>query len=241
MKSDFETIQYNVAYITDRNFGKESTSHYIENIKVSMYFTSLEDFNAEIFRNISLIKNLNLSAILIDRALTSRTDLNRINQFIREIGISSVIIFRDKSNGASIMNSGADDFLFPPYSPEELLLRVVNVIQKQYRSSVNSSNHVSFGKYSLHLETRELRSRHFNRTLTDGEHTLLLHLIGNQGKFSSREELSLALGKKRHPMSSRSVDMLIGRLRKKIDDNPKMPQYIVTSRGKGYMLVREPE
>ncbi|WP_104402314.1 winged helix-turn-helix domain-containing protein [Vibrio penaeicida] len=241
MNKSINTVQYNVAYITDRGVYKEPISRIFKDIKVNIFFYSgsFEDSN-----NVSgtfLDSNINFSAIVIDKNIASDSELHRTRSFIKNSDLSSIIICRDKKSAFSIINSGADDFLVPPYTAEELTLRIINVSQRNHMPHLHSESHVSFGKYSLHLETRELKTQDINKSLTDGEHMLLLHLIGNKGKYSSREELSLALGKKRHPMSSRSVDMLIGRLRRKIDDNPKMPQYIVTSRGKGYMLVREPE
>lgn len=241
MNKSINTVQYNVAYITDRHVYKEPISRFFKDIKVNIFFYSDSCGLSNNASYITLDKNINFSTIVIDRNIMSETDFYRTRHLIRNSELSSIIICRDKKRAFSIINSGADDFLVPPYTAEELTLRIINVSQRKHMPHLHSESHVSFGKYSLHLETRELKTQDINKSLTDGEHMLLLHLIGNKGKYSSREELSLALGKKRHPMSSRSLDMLIGRLRRKIDDNPKMPQYIVTSRGKGYMLVREPE
>lgn len=241
MEKDFETIHYDVIYITDRKTDKELMSHYIDKFSVNIYFLYLEKFDFENLYNLIKDYRLNLSAILIDINFNKKDDIKSMNIIIEELETSSVMILRNKNSNIPVMEFVIDDFLVPPYSPEELLWRVVKAIQRQRNITYQSSSQISFGKYLLHLETRELTSSNINRILTDGEHTLLLHLIGKKGKFSSREELSIALGKKRHPMSSRSIDMLIGRLRRKIDDNPRMPQYIVTSRGKGYMLVGEPK
>ncbi|WP_175443184.1 response regulator transcription factor [Vibrio sonorensis] len=227
-----------VLYITDRELSGLSSASFINlgiNIKtITLKLSSDEDLN----HGLEFYKS-HCQGIIIDchkNATTTRTILNKIKKL--DIPIKLVFsAFLKKSERMDLLFSGFDVVSVQILDSDELALRMNNLMQRVQGQNTHQENSmIKYGNFQLNPETRMLSVGREKSILTDGEHLILLHLIGNKGKFNSRQELSKALGKEYYSVSSRSIDVLIGRLRKKIHDDPRMPQYIVTSRGKGYML-----
>lgn len=129
------------------------------------------------------------------------------------------------------LRAGADDYVVKPFEPEELLLRIDNVFRRAGRPSV--SENILFGPYSYNLDTNLLTKEDKRVRLTTGEHVLLDLLARQGGGTVSRYELSQNI----NANSDRAVDVQITRLRRKIEDNPAEPDYILTVRGQGYRLI----
>ncbi len=140
------------------------------------------------------------------------------------------------------LSQGADDYLTKPFNPAELLLRVKAIIRRSQKSPLTqdaANERVQlFNRIELDLETRTLHyTTGENQLLTDGEHQLLLYLMGERGKICSRKQILSRMKSQTWTPSNRSLDVLIGRLRKKLEDDSQLPQKIITIRGKGYMLA----
>ena len=128
---------------------------------------------------------------------------------------------------------GADDYVAKPFEPEELYLRVNNLLNF-YKDNNNSKSSISFGNFYYDLKKFELKKNQNIIHLTEGENNLLLKLIEKKNQIVLREELA---NKDFDETELRKVDVQITRLRQKIESNPKYPQYIKTIRGKGYRLI----
>lgn len=134
----------------------------------------------------------------------------------------------DKVKG---LEAGADDYLSKPFDPRELLLRTKNLIEI-YGYNRLKQNRVQFGDCNYNLETKELIKNNSLVSLSSTEQKLLEILIESKQKPLSREELSLAMG----GLNERSIDVQIVRLRSKIENDPKKPQFLQTIRNAGYAL-----
>ena len=136
----------------------------------------------------------------------------------------------DKIDG---LKTGTDDYLSKPFEPEELFLRINNLL-KLYENVNQAELLFSFGSFIYNTKTNSLKLNDKEIYLTEGENNLLLKLINNRNNTLSREELA---EKEFDESELRKVDVGITRLRQKLEKIPKQPQYIKTIRGKGYMLI----
>lgn len=138
--------------------------------------------------------------------------------------------------------TGADDYLVKPFSPQELLARIKAVLRRAndlpMRSALERASILHFAGWMLDRTRRRLTSPGGTAvTLTDGEFDLLVALAEHPQVVLSRDELlDLARGRSAIPFD-RSVDVQIGRLRRKIEDNAESPELIKAVRGRGYIFT----
>ncbi|MDX1541578.1 MAG: response regulator [Geminicoccaceae bacterium] len=128
--------------------------------------------------------------------------------------------------------AGADDYLVKPFDPRELLLRIATILRRTERAP-EPAGPVRFGPFVFDPAKGELRRADQPVHLTETELALLGALASEPGLALSRQKLA-ELG--RMAASDRAVDVQIVRLRRKIEDDPKQPRYLLTRRGEGYVL-----
>lgn len=132
--------------------------------------------------------------------------------------------------------SGADDYLAKPFEPRELLLRIHAILRRtQAAKPAEKKSILPLGRWQLDVEKGELQDVQNGARvlLTSVEHTLVRALASRKGEVVSREDLAEMC---EMSASERSIDVQITRLRKKVEDDPRVPKYIQTVRGKGYVL-----
>ncbi len=126
---------------------------------------------------------------------------------------------------------GADDYLVKPFEPRELLLRIATILRRV--QPVLDDGLLRFGPYVFARATSELRRDGELVHLTTGELSLLQVLAERPGRAVSRVELG---ERARIGGSDRAVDVQMARLRRKIEDDPRQPRYLLTMRSEGYAL-----
>ena len=125
---------------------------------------------------------------------------------------------------------GADDYLPKPFEPKELILRIKNILNKT--KSKNIKRVIDFGNVTIDLNKHLIFKNDKEFKINNTEKTILEEMVNSPGKTFSREEIGGIINLDKE----RSIDVIITRLRKKIEIDPKNPKYLQTLRGEGYVL-----
>jgi two-component system phosphate regulon response regulator OmpR len=125
---------------------------------------------------------------------------------------------------------GADDYLAKPFEPKELILRIKNILNKT--KSKNIKRVIDFGNITIDLNKHLIFKSDKEFKINNTEKTILEEMVNSPGKTFSREEIGRIINLDKE----RSIDVIITRLRKKIEIDPKNPKYLQTLRGEGYVL-----
>jgi len=133
----------------------------------------------------------------------------------------------DRVGGLEI---GADDYLHKPFEPKELLLRIKNILNKTKKD--NQKKIVSFNDIKIDLKKLIITQNDKEFKINNTEKIILEKMINEPGKTFSREDIGRLIDLDKE----RSIDVIITRLRKKIEVDPKNPKYLQTLRGAGYVL-----
>ena len=125
---------------------------------------------------------------------------------------------------------GADDYLGKPFEPKELLLRIKNILTK--KNKVDLKSQYNIGKALVDLNKMTITLEEKIKKINNSEKKVLLEMLANPGTTYSRDEI----GKISGISQERSIDVMITRLRQKLEINPKNPKFLQTIRGAGYVL-----
>ena len=128
------------------------------------------------------------------------------------------------------LETGADDYLAKPFEPKELVLRINNILDKT--KSKNQKRTVEFNNIKIDLNRMIISHNKKDLKINNTEKIILEKMINAPGQTFSREEIGKLINLKKE----RSIDVIITRLRKKIELDPKNPKYLQTIRGSGYVL-----
>lgn len=134
------------------------------------------------------------------------------------------------------LERGADDYLTKPFEPRELLLRINCILRRVPKEQDSSKKELKLGTCSYNTNKNELSRNGQIVKLTPAEAVLLKVLAECRGNILSREELA---SRTDSGQNLRTIDVQVTRLRKKIEEDPRLPRYLQTIRGKGYMLVSD--
>lgn len=187
-----------------------------------------------------LIAQNQFDLLIVDVMMPGENGIEFTQDF-RKTSKTPIIILTARGESAdriSGLESGADDYLPKPFEPKELLLRINNIFKRitpksaEKTSEAGNKNIHKFGQFSFNIAESRLKKDQDFIHITDSEAKILTILCQNQSKPLSREELSKLCG----GIDTRSIDVQITRIRKKIETNPKQPNYLQTVRNCGYIL-----
>ena len=216
---------YNLLVVDDDERISNLLSQYLIN---KGFIVSIANSADQARSKIQLIK---YDLIILDIMMPGDDGLT-LTKEIRESSDIPIILLTAKSGMESKIEGfeiGADDYLTKPFNPKELLLRVLSIL-KRAKNENNIENEIFFGDYALNIEKRELTKSGDRVYLTDREMNLLVALAKSPGEPLNREKLAGI------DEPGRSVDVGINRLRRKIEKDPRMPLWLQTVRGEGYIL-----
>ncbi len=138
---------------------------------------------------------------------------------------------------------GADDYLTKPFSPREVIARIKAILRRSQVALADSPSTqvISIGEIHIDIDKYEVRVRNELIELTPKEFELLIYMVRNVGKVSSREQLLNRVWNFDYIGDTRIVDVHVSHLREKIEINSRQPEYIKTVRGLGYKFERPAE
>lgn len=187
------------------------------------------------------------AAVLLDLGLPDEDGLVLMRQIRARSAIPIIVLTarRDREDRISALEMGADDYVTKPCDPEELVLRVRNVLARsaagaQDRRAVAATDRLKFSHWSLDLNARTLHKQsgeevHLSRT----EFNLLAAFAQAPNRVLSRGQLLDAICHNDHPPFERTIDVMVARLRRKIEEDFKKPVLITTMVGLGYRFTAE--
>jgi len=170
--------------------------------------------------------------IVLDVMMTGKSGLDFIKDNKSKIDTPIILLtakgeVKDRVGGLEI---GADDYLPKPFEPKELTLRIKNVLNKTKKN--DQKRIIEFDNIKIDLNKLLIFQNEYEFRINNTEKIILEKMINNPGKTFSREDI----GKLIDLDKERSIDVIITRLRKKMETDPKNPKYLQTLRGVGYVL-----
>ena len=170
--------------------------------------------------------------IVLDVMMTGKSGLEFIKDNKSKIDTPIILLTakgetKDRVGGLEI---GADDYLPKPFEPKELTLRIKNILNKTKKN--NEKRIIEFDNIKIDLNKLLVIKNKNELKINNTEKIILEKMINNPGKTFSREDIGNLIDLDKE----RSIDVIITRLRKKIETDPKNPRYLQTLRGMGYVL-----
>lgn len=213
------------------------------------YFSG-EGYNVFVARNGNEMWNVlnseDISVVLLDVGLPGKDGLELARELRAHDDRLGVILVSGRTDDVDKivgLESGANDYVTKPFNSRELLARVKIVLRGvRARGSKPKSDLVSFGRWTFDIGRRRLLDSDGRlEVLTRGESELLCALASHPGVVLSRERLMVHVSHRSWDPGDRTIDVLVSRLREKVETDPKKPELIETVRGEGYILVTNQE
>ena len=170
--------------------------------------------------------------IILDVMMPGKDGYELTKEIKKKINVPIILLTAkgEVENRIKGLEFGANDYLGKPFEPKELLLRIKNIIANSKKLDLNIGHLV--GKAEINLNKMIIKLEKKNNKINNSEKKVLVEMLSNPGKTFSREEI----GKISGISQERSIDVMITRLRQKLEINPKNPKYLQTIRGSGYVL-----
>ena len=178
------------------------------------------------------IKIIKFDLIILDVMMPGKSGLEFIKDHKKKL--DTPIILLTAKGGASErvegLEIGADDYLPKPFEPKELVLRIKNILSKTIKAE--QARIIEFANIKIDLNKLLIIKNDNEFKINNTEKIILEKMINSPGKIFSREDIGQLINIDKE----RSIDVIITRLRKKIEIDPKNPKFLQTIRGAGYVL-----
>ena len=170
--------------------------------------------------------------VILDIMMPGKSGLEFINENKKKIKTPIILLTAkgEASERVKGLEIGADDYLPKPFEPKELILRIKNILDKTKKNDLKRI--MEFDNIKIDLNKLLIFKDNKEFKINNTEKIILKEMINDPGRTFSREDI----GKLINLDKERSIDVIITRLRKKIEVDPKNPKYLQTLRGAGYVL-----
>ena len=200
-----------------------------EYLNQNNYLVSTAKDSIEAIEKTKIVK---FDLIVLDIMMPGKTGLEFTHEHKKRINTPILLLTAkgEPSERIEGLELGADDYLTKPFEPKELILRINNILTKT--KSLQIKRIIEFGDIKIDLKKQLIFKKDQSLKINNTEKMILDKMINSPGKIFQRDEIAdlIDLSKER------SIDVIVTRLRKKIEENPKNPKYLQTIRGEGYVL-----
>ena len=178
------------------------------------------------------VKIIKFDLIVLDIMMPGKSGLEFTNENKKKLDTPIILLTAkgEASDRIEGLEIGADDYLAKPFEPKELILRIKNILNKT--KFENSKRVIEFGSIKIDLNKLFIYRNQQSLKINNTEKIILEKMINSPGKIFQRDEIGAFIDLTKE----RSIDVIITRLRKKIEENPRSPKYLQTIRGEGYVL-----
>tara|TARA_B100000963_G_scaffold162980_1_gene141645 strand:+ start:160 stop:837 length:678 start_codon:yes stop_codon:yes gene_type:complete len=178
------------------------------------------------------LKYIKFDIIILDVMMPGQNGYELTKEIRKQLKVPIILLTAkgEVENRIQGLELGADDYIGKPFEPKELLLRIKNIITKSNKMDMRSK--IMVGKAEIDLNKMTINLNNKLKKINNSEKKVLSEMLASPGTTFSREEI----GKISGISQERSIDVMITRLRQKIEVNPKNPKYLQTIRGSGYVI-----
>ena len=178
------------------------------------------------------LRYIKFDMIILDIMMPGQNGYELTKDIKKQIKVPIILLTAkgEVENRIKGLELGADDYIGKPFEPKELLLRIKNIIDKNSKIDLRTKHKVGDAEIDLNKMTIVLKEK--SKKINNSERKVLIEMLSNPGTTFTRE----AIGKVSGISQERSIDVMITRLRQKLEINPKNPKYLQTVRGSGYVL-----
>jgi len=178
------------------------------------------------------VKVIKFDLIVLDIMMPGKSGLEFIQEHKKKLDTPIILLTAKGESDERVegLEIGADDYLPKPFEPKELILRIKNILEKTKKTE--QKRIIEFENVKINLNKLLIIKNDNEFKINNTEKTILEKMINNPGKIFSREDIGRMIDLNKE----RSIDVIITRLRKKIEIDPKNPKFLQTIRGEGYVL-----
>jgi two-component system phosphate regulon response regulator OmpR len=178
------------------------------------------------------VKIIQFDLIILDIMMPGKSGLEFIQENQKKLETPIILLTAkgETSERVEGLEIGADDYLAKPFEPKELILRIKNIIKKTKKN--DQKRIIKFENIKIDLNKLLILKNDIEYKINNTEKKILEKMINNPGKTFTREDIGMLIELDKE----RSIDVIITRLRKKIEIDPKNPKFLQTIRGTGYVL-----
>ncbi|ANV97725.1 DNA-binding response regulator [Helicobacter enhydrae] len=192
----------------------------------------------EPYTGMSAVNTKKYDLLLLDLTLPNLDGLEVCQKIVKQKNIPIIISSarNDINDKTKALEMGADDYVPKPYDPQELVARIHAVLRRYSAKMQEEQKKSPQGVFEVKELSREIYFKGRKLELTKAEYEIMSLLLSKVGQVFSRESIAIETKSINPESSNKSIDVIIGRLRAKIEDSPKAPQYIISVRGVGYKI-----
>ena len=221
-----EKIKYHILVVDDDDRIRELVKEYLND---NRFIVSTGNSDEEEKIKLNYFK---YDLIVLDVMMPGQNGFELTEEIKKSSNVPIILLTAkgEVENRIQGLELGADDYLGKPFEPKELLLRIKNILKKSKKINLNKINKIGEAKIDINKMSIQLKNK-INK-INNVEKKVLIEMLANPGKTYSR----IQIGEISNIKQERSIDVMVTRLRQKIEVNPKNPKYLQTIRGSGYVL-----